>query len=217
MGLLRAFAIMLLLGLAPLVAALPAAAHPHVFVVVKTEVLFGADGHVEALRHAWTFDEFYSAYQVQGLAKDGKRATREDLAPLAKEQAEGLKEFGYFTVAKSAGRQVDFGEPEDYSLEEGADKLVTLRFTVRLIQPASARRAFTVQVYDPSYFVAFDLDRTDPVKMPGAPAGCTKSVSTPPPLVIEDAKKLDEAFFTRLSPGADFGIKMASRAIIACP
>jgi hypothetical protein len=43
------------------------------------------------------------------------------------------------------------------------------------------------------------------------------SISKPPPLVAEDARKLDEAFFTRLSPGADFGIKMASRAIVACP
>lgn len=215
MGRLHAFAMGT--ALATTLAVSPAAAHPHVFVVVKTEIVFGASGQVEALRHAWTFDESYSAYQVQGLSSGGGRATREDLAPLAREQTEGLKEFGYFTLAKTAGRQVSFGEPQDYSLEQGEDGLVTLRFTVPLTAPASAARAFTVQVYDPTYFVAFDPDAKTPVSLAGAPAGCTTSIAKPPPLLAEDSRKLDEAFFTRLSPGADFGIKMASRAIVACP
>lgn len=195
----------------------PALAHPHVWVVVKTQVVFDSQGKISALRHAWTFDEMYSAFQTQGAAKDGKRATKADLAPLAKVQAEQLGEFGYFTVAKAAGKKQEFGAPTEVSLEEGDDKLVTLRFTLPLKEPASASKAFAVQVYDPTYFVDFQFEKTDALALEGAPKGCSVSVVTPPPLIAEDAKKKDESFFSGLSPGAEFGLKLASRGVVACP
>lgn len=203
--------------LAALAAAAPALAHPHVWVVVKSQVVFDAAGKVAAIRHAWTFDEMYSSFQTQGLAKDGKRATKEDMAALAKLQAEQLAEFDFFTVAKAAGRKQAYATPTEVSLEEGEDKLVTLRFTLPLKEPASAGKAFALQVYDPSYFVSFEYDKTGAVTMEGAPAGCTVNIVQPPPLIAEDAKKKDESFFTGLSPGAEFGVKLASRAVVACP
>jgi ABC-type uncharacterized transport system substrate-binding protein len=195
----------------------PALAHPHVFVGAKAEIVFNAEGKIVALRHAWTFDEMYSAFQTQGAAKDGKRATREDLAPLAKVQAEQLADFGYFTVAKASGKKQEFGAPSEVSLEEGEDKLVTLRFTLPLKEPASAAKAFTLQVYDPTYFVDFRFDDSNSVRMIGAPQGCSVSIVTPPPLLAEDAKKKEESFFSGLSPGAEFGLKLASRGVVACP
>jgi len=36
-------------------------------------------------------------------------------------------------------------------------------------------------------------------------------------LVADENKKLSEAFFQNFSPGADFGIKLATRVIVACP
>lgn len=203
--------------LAALAAAAPALAHPHVWVVVKSQVVFDAAGKVAAIRHAWTFDEMYSSFQTQGLAKDGKRATKEDMAALAKLQAEQLAEFDFFTVAKAAGRKQGYATPTEVSLEEGEDKLVTLRFTLPLKEPASAGKAFALQVYDPSYFVSFEYDKAGAVTMEGAPAGCTVNIVQPPPLIAEDAKKKDESFFTGLSPGAEFGVKLASRAVVACP
>ncbi|MGH6936140.1 MAG: DUF1007 family protein, partial [Methylocella sp.] len=38
-----------------------AAAHPHVWVSARAQVIFDAKGEIEAIRHAWTFDEMYSA------------------------------------------------------------------------------------------------------------------------------------------------------------
>lgn len=204
------------LALLPFLAA-PALAHPHVFVTFKSEIVFAPDGKVQAVRHAWTFDEFYSAFAVQGLGKDGRDPTREDLAPLAKINTESLAEFGYFTIGKAAGKQVDFGEPSDYWLDYGADKLVTLHFTLPLKQEASAGKAFSLQVYDPTYFVSFEFDPKGAITLAGAPAGCSASVSKPAPLTAGDIKTKDESFFTGLAPGADFGIKLAGRAIVACP
>jgi ABC-type uncharacterized transport system substrate-binding protein len=195
----------------------PALAHPHVFVTMRAQIVFDSHGHIIAVRHAWTFDDMYSAFATEGLGTEDALPTREQLAPLAKTNVESLAEFGYFTVGKAAGKQIEFTEPTDYFLEEGADKLVTLTFTLPLKTPASAGKAFSLQVYDPTYFVAFDVAEKDPITLQGAPKGCSSSVVRPPALEAPETQKLSEAFFTGLSPGTDFGIKLASRMVVACP
>src|SRR5271170_5995366 len=70
--------------------AAPALAHPHVWVTAQEAVVFDAQGQIAAIRHAWVFDDMYSAFATQGLAKDGQLATQEQLAPLAKTNVESL-------------------------------------------------------------------------------------------------------------------------------
>lgn len=207
-----AIAVAAFLGLA-----LPAAAHPHVFVVVKSDVLFDAQGRVTGVRHAWTFDEMYSAFATTGLSSDSAPAKDAQLTPIAEQNVGDLAEYGYFTVIKSPGQKIEFGAPTEIGMSESTNKLVTLRFTLPLKQSLSAGKAVTLQVYDPSYFVSFDFDKGDSVKLVAAPGGCSVSVVQPKPLLDSEAQKLSEAFFSGLSPGADFGIKIAGRAIVACP
>ena len=187
------------------------------FVVAKEDLLFTPDGRIGGVRAHWTFADLYSSFLTQGIGDPGKPPTRDDLAPLAKTNVESLAEFGYFTVAKAAGKAAEFDPPTDYFLDETADKLVTLTFTLPLKDPASAGKAFTLQVYDPTYFVSFDFDDTTPITLTGAPQGCSATVVKPRPLDAGDNQKLSEAFFANMSPGMDFGIKMASRALVACP
>ncbi|WP_342394867.1 DUF1007 family protein [uncultured Rhodoblastus sp.] len=201
------------IGLCPL----SANAHPHVWVAARAQILFAPDGKIAAIRHSWTFDEMYSAFAAQGLGKDGKPPTKEELAPLAKTNVESLAEFQYFTLAKTGPKAYEFGEPRDYELEADDKKLVTLRFTLPLKEPVSAKKPFTFMVYDPSYFVDIELEKADPVTLKDAPSGCSLTVLRPDPLVGGDKAKLDESFFTGLAPGANFGVKLATRTIVACP
>ncbi|MCC3245279.1 DUF1007 family protein [Methylocystis sp. WRRC1] len=203
--------------LATLFFTLPARAHPHVWVAVRSEVVFGKDGKVLGVRHAWEFDEMYSAFAVQGLGKDGKPPTKEELAPLAKTNVESLAEFDYFTYAKQNNAKAAFKAPEDVTLEANDKKIVTLRFFLPLETPVAAKKPFSFQVYDPTYFVSFGMEKKDPVTMAQAPAGCSVSLMEPAPLVATDNQKLSEAFFQNMSPGADFGVKLATRVIVACP
>src|ERR1700741_605298 len=70
------------------------------------------------VRHAWTFDDMFSAYAVQGLEGKTKGAyTREELAPLAQTNVESLKEYAYFTFARADGKKERFNEPVDYYLD----------------------------------------------------------------------------------------------------
>jgi hypothetical protein len=65
--------------------------------------------------------------------------------------------------------------------------------------------------------VAFEMDKENPVSLSGAPKGCSVNSVGANPLAAADAKKLSESFFSGLSPGSDFGVKLASRIILACP
>src|SRR5262249_19564332 len=71
-------------------------AHPHVWITMRTEVVYGPDGRVTGVRHAWAFDDMFSAFVTQGLEnwKKGK-FTHEELAPLAKDNLNSFKEFDY--------------------------------------------------------------------------------------------------------------------------
>ena len=211
-------ALLPLLGLAWLLCVTGAArAHPHVWVAARSQVVFGPDGKILGLRQAWEFDEMYSAFAVQGLGKDGKPPTREELAPLAKTNVELLKEFDYFTFAKQGGAKLKFREPVEATLEADDRKIVTFRFFLPLETPVSAKKPFSFQVYDPTYYVSFGFEKQDPVTLAKAPEGCSVSAFEPKPLAAEENKQLTEAFFQNFSPGADFGVKLATRIIVACP
>ena len=72
-----------------------AQAHPHVWVTMRSEIVYTPDGTVTGVRHAWTFDDMFSAYALQGIETKAKGVfTREELAPLAEENvdvAEGIR------------------------------------------------------------------------------------------------------------------------------
>ena len=195
---------------------LAARAHPHVVVAVSSDVIF-EDGKVAAIRHHWTFDDMYSAFVTANLGQDGKDPTTAELQPVAQTNVESLKEFDFFTFPKMNGKKAVFGDPKDYSMTfDGKEKTATLHFTVPLAEVAPSK-LFVFQIYDASYFVAFAFGKGEPVKLVSAPAGCSLSVSNPKALDSEESKKLNESFFSGLSPGSDFGAKLADSAIVACP
>ena len=160
------------------VAAPKAQAHPHVFITFQMTVLY-EKGTFVGVRHKWTFDEFYTAMAIEGLDKNKDGVyDREELAELAKVNIDGLKDFAYFTFPKLAGKDLALGEARDYWLEH-KDGSLSLHFTLPFTSPVLAEaKGLTVSVYDPTYFIAFDLDKTDPVRLSeGAPKGCVAKVA----------------------------------------
>ena len=193
----------------------PAAAHPHVWVEVKTAVLYD-NGRLTGFRHAWTFDEAYTAMALEGLDKNGDgKYDREELAELAQINIDGLKEFDYFTYARLGDKALKLGAPTDYWLEH-KDGILTLHYTLPLETPVLASaHGFTFQVYDPSYYIAFDFSKENPVTLAaGAPSGCAADISVPADQTAE-AEKLGEAFFQQF--GGDVGMGLAQTVTLSCP
>jgi ABC-type nickel/cobalt efflux system permease component RcnA/ABC-type uncharacterized transport system substrate-binding protein len=159
---------------------LPARAHPHVWVTVETTLLY-ENGAFVGLAHKWTFDEVYTTMAVEGLDanKDGKY-DRAELAELAKVNMEGLKDFDYFTHPALAGQPLKLGQARDYWQEHTNGRL-SLHFMVPFATPVLAEaKGLTFAVYDPSFFIAFDLAKSDPVRLAaGAPKECALEVGVP--------------------------------------
>ena len=210
----RRVALSLALGLA---AVTSARAHPHVWVTVKSQIAFTPEGKVSAVIHDWVFDEMYSSFATQGLAPAGQLVKKEQFAPLAKENAGSLAEIGYFTTLKIGGKSMDFGTVTDYWMQERPDHLVEFHVTLPLKTPTPITKFLTLRVSDPEFFIDFEFDDKEPVKLVSAPSGCVVTVAKPKPLEASDKQKLSESFFTNLAPGTNFGFKMASAAIVACP
>ncbi|WP_456686702.1 DUF1007 family protein, partial [Bradyrhizobium sp. P5_C11_2] len=168
----------LLLAAVLSLAAGAASAHPHVWITATSELLYAADGTITGVRHAWTFDDMFSAYAVQGLESKTKGAyTREELGPLAQTNVESLKEYAYFTFARADGKKERFQEPVDYFLDY-KDTVLTLHFTLPLKNPVKPRQ-LVLEVFDRSFFIDFQMAKDNPVKLVGAPAGCQMKLDRP--------------------------------------
>ena len=190
-----------------------AQAHPHVWIIAKSELIYAPDGTVTGVRHAWTFDDMFSTYALQGIEAKTKGAfTREELAPLAQTNVESLKEYAYFTFAKADGKKEKFLEPVDYFLEY-TDTLLTLHFTLPAKTPFKAKQ-LALEVFDPSYFIDFKYADNDPIKLVGASADCKMAFQRPSDGTAS-AQKLGEQNFT--DGNSNFGMMFANKVTVDCP
>ena len=106
-----------------------ASAHPHVWVTVRSQLAFGTDGTITGLVQDWQFDDMYSTFAVQGLAKDRGLAKKEDFVPMATENTGSLADVGFYTILKIGGKPADFGKVTEVWMEEGQDKRVNYTLT----------------------------------------------------------------------------------------
>ncbi|GLR97011.1 MULTISPECIES: DUF1007 family protein [Bradyrhizobium] len=191
-----------------------AQAHPHVWITATSELLYAADGSITGVRHAWTFDDMFSAYAVQGLESKTKGAyTREELTPLAQTNVESLKEYAYFTFARADGKKERFQEPVDYFLDY-KDTVLTLHFTLPLKNPVKPRQ-LVLEVFDRSFFIDFQMAKDNPVKLVGAPAGCQMKLERPNDGTAS-AQKLNEQTFLN-GENSNFGMMFANKITVDCP
>lgn len=170
---------------ASLIAVTPALAHPHVWVTYKMTVDYDK-GSVTGVENSWAFDDAYAAMALEGLDKNNDGVyDQSELAELLKVNMDGLTEFNYFTVAKLGSTELSFAKPTDAHLDY-TNKILRLSFRLPLAQPVLAdAKGLTFAVFDPSYFIAFDPEKTDAVKLANAPQGCTATLIDP------DAEKND--------------------------
>ncbi len=193
--------------------ALPASAHPHVWVKATSELVYAPDGSITGIRHHWAFDDMFTAFALQGIeAKEKGKYTRDELAPLAKVNVESLKDYDYFTYATVDGKKTPLGEPlPDYSLDY-KDEVLTLNFTLPFKQPVKAKD-LKIEIYDPTYFIDFELAKDAPVLLVGAPAQCKVTTELPRELTYAEGKKLSD----NPEAAANWGAFFANKIMVKCP
>ena len=191
-----------------------AQAHPHVWITASSELIYAPDGSISGVRHAWTFDDMYSTYVLQGIETKTKGVySREELEPLAQTNVESLHEFGFFTFARADGKKEKFQEPVDYFLEY-KDGLLTLHFTLPLKTPLKPK-LLALEVFDPEFFIDFKFAENDPVRLVGAPAGCQMKFQRPSDGTAT-AQKLGEQNFMA-GDNSNYGAMFANKIMVECP
>jgi len=204
----------LLLAAPLLLGANAASAHPHVWITATSALVYAPDGTVTGVRHAWTFDDMFSTYALQGIETKEKGVySREELAPLAQTNVESLKEFGYFTFAKADGKKAKFVEPTDYYLEY-KDAALVLHFTLPLKTPVKSRE-LAVEVFDPTYFIDFTFGDKDPVTLVGAPAGCQMKFERPNDGTAQTQRLNEQNFMS--GDNSNYGAMFANKITVDCP
>jgi ABC-type uncharacterized transport system substrate-binding protein len=135
---------------------------------------------------------------------------------LARTNIESLADSAYFTSLRAGGARQAFDTARDAEL--GLDgKQLTLRFTLPLKTPVTARRLL-MDVSDPSFFVDFQVaEGDDAVRLKDAPSGCTVSVQRPKPDPKIDQNNMSEALFQALSStSSSIGSQFANRTLVSC-
>jgi ABC-type uncharacterized transport system substrate-binding protein len=196
-------------------AAMPAAAHPHVWVTVKSQLVYAPDGSVTGVRHAWTFDDMFSAFATQGLESKQKGVfTREELKPLAEVNVTSLKEYDYFTFARADGKKSQFNDPIDYYLEY-KDAVLTLHFTLPFRTPFKAK-SLELAVYDDSYFVDFTFADKDAASLVGAPPSCKLALVRPEDSVSMQSQRLELSRIPQSESLSGVGAQFSSKISVKC-
>jgi ABC-type uncharacterized transport system substrate-binding protein len=188
-------------------------AHPHVWVKFAAEIVYDADGSIASIRHAWTFDEMFTTYALQGIHTGTKGVyTREELAALAQTNIKSLKDNDYFTFAEADGKEQKLAGPIDYYFEY-KDEALVLHFTLPFEAPLKTRQ-LTLEIFDPDYFIEFSSQEKEPIRLVGAPTACAMTIHSP-----TDEESTENLRRDNSSGNASnsFGAAFADKIRVDCP
>jgi len=210
-------ALRILLAFAAVLVAVPARAHPHIWVTMHSELVYAPDGSVTGIRQHWAFDDMFSAFAIQGLeAKDTGAFSRAELAPLAKTNVESLKEYDYFTFATADGNKAPFGDPLPDYFADYKDSVVTLHFTLPFKTPVKAK-LLKIDIYDATIFVDFSFAKDKPVALVGAPGACKLDVVPPREMTWAEGKALSDIPADQPNTLMAWGAQFANKILVNCP
>lgn len=194
----------------------PAAAHPHEFVTMEVNAKFDLNGMVSGLTYDWTFDEFFTAYAVDGqdLNKNGV-AEPNELAALLDEILGNIQVINYFTVfdKEMTVPKLNTAQPLESVM---VDRQLRLKFYVPFQAPVSLDKApLRFSIYDDEFYIAmnFEPKATDRI-VPASVDNCAAKVDLAEP--DEDTMAFASSLDRNQSSGGGLGAAFAEWVTIQC-
>jgi ABC-type uncharacterized transport system substrate-binding protein len=153
-----------------------AEAHPHIFIEHSMQVVFDQSGPI-GLRMVWRFDELYSSTLRSDYTDTPKGPiTVKDVESLRSQHFAPVAAKHFFAAAAINGERLALDQFTDFAAKFVDGKAI-YSFTIPL-QPSKpvARNTLEVTVFDPEYYIDFELAADPPVKVMGTQklgASCT--------------------------------------------
>jgi ABC-type uncharacterized transport system substrate-binding protein len=189
-----------------------AQAHPHVWVTMQSELIYAPDGRIVGIRHRWVFDDMFSTFTLQGLeGKEKGKFTREELAAVAKDNLDSLKDDDYFTYVTVDGDKMPIADPLPDFWFDYENELLALNFTLPFTQPVKTKD-LKIEIYDPAYYIDFEFEKQSPVRLVGAPDQCKFAVELPRELTYAEGKELAQ----NPQAAANWGSFFANKIMVTC-
>lgn len=198
-----------------LLAALPARAHPHAWIDLKSSLAFNVDGMLIAVTQEWIFDEYYTTFVLEDFKPANGESEQDVLNKLARTNLSNLRDYGYFSELASGKTKARFGEPVDISTRIDTRRMV-MRFTLPLRQPLDPKQApIEYRVFDPSYFTEMLHHKQEHVIVSHMPEGCQIQLKKPNPTIahVSLAQSLDR--FAQAP--SNLGSLFAETITVRCP
>ena len=198
-----------------------AAAHPHVWIEMQSDVVFNDQGLIQAVNLTWTFDDAYTQMALDGLDANGDGVySQSELDPLTKENMASLMDYDFFTVMRFNGEKQALAQVTEYGQIWSGSKL-ELHFQVPLKTPLDpVKGEFVVKVYDPDFFIAIDYVKDDPVTVIGnIPKQCELVVKpVPTDAEVDQTRQMLATKGADWKPenNEDFGALFAQPVTVQC-
>lgn len=193
-----------------------ALAHPHEFVTMKVKALFNENGAVTGMEYNWTFDEFFSAYAVEGqdLNKNGK-VEQNEVDAVLKEVLTNIHDINYFTKFSQDSVAVELATAQPISARM-IKRQLSITFEVPFQNPVSVKeKPLRYAIYDDEFYIAMQhADADEAMKMVNAPKGCDWELRAPTP--DEDVAAFAQSLDKSQSGGTDLGQNFAEWVSISC-
>ncbi|MFW5723425.1 MAG: DUF1007 family protein, partial [Halochromatium sp.] len=130
-----------------------ARAHPHIWIEVESTLVAEA-GAMTAVRHRWTFDALFSAFEVEGLDADGSGTLDPDeLRGLAERYRQSLPPWSFFTEVRAEDGLERHLVVQDLDLAHANGRLV-LDLDLAIEPPVPLDARARVRVHDRTFFVS---------------------------------------------------------------
>ncbi|KQU95747.1 DUF1007 family protein [Devosia sp. Root105] len=193
-----------------------AQAHPHIFIDAKATIVFNDAGELTEIRNAWTFDEAFSVWQIQGLDTNNDGITSSaEMQELADENIKGLAEYNFYTSAGETASSLPFASMDDAKFVF-ADNRSTLSFGIEPQGPYRIKHKLEIAVADPEYYVAITFHSPADITLENAPAGCAVHLEPPRELSPDLQARLFDlpSDVTKLPPELEAAVRGSQGAIV---
>lgn len=213
----RFAAITVLGALSAIAAGGTAAAHPHVFAEARLEVEVAPDGHVDALRHVWRFDDvFSSTVMLEFDADTDNRLEEPELEEVASVITDSISEFDYFQTITAAGKNIDVKPVTDMKVMFEDGQMIVF-FTTVPAETVDIHSSPSFGIFDPTFYTAIDFYDDSNMVLNGAPADCTGKMVVPDPdeALAQNQASLTDSFFNDPA-GNDWSKLLATRMEVSC-